>query len=343
MTQDSAPHKFHKILPGIYMLSLPMGDSKGPGPADIYLFTDDPVTLLDTGTYLTLPDLIQALNAFSMPADKIQQIIFTHGHVDHFGGAAGLIKEMSHQPVTAAHMEDVAAIEKMEEIHSRVKFPFLKLMGMPLKYRLGLRLMDKQSGKKFKKCPVTRPLSDGDEIRCGRYSARVIWTPGHSRGSMCLYVEKENLLFSGDTLLSGITPIPIVMLDQKSVIPVRRSQEEFRASMDRLEKLTPDMILPGHGPLFRDIKAVTGSYRKHLASREEKILKVLNDGPATVHEIAVKVFPVQPEKLTRQSFKIFLAISEVFTHLQVMAGETVCAEKKGGVYIIRRKQNRFRK
>ena len=46
-------------------------------------------------------------------------------------------------------------------------------------------------------------LKEGDEVALGSYTFRVIHTPGHTEGSMCLYCEAEKLLFTGDTLFAG--------------------------------------------------------------------------------------------------------------------------------------------
>ena len=52
----------------------------------------------------------------------------------------------------------------------------------------------------------SRTLDGGEEIPCGRFNFRVIWTPGHSAGHICLYDTRHKVLLSGDHVLPRITP-----------------------------------------------------------------------------------------------------------------------------------------
>ena len=80
-------------------------------------------------------------------------------------------------------------------------------------------------------------LNEGDEVKFGQTILRVIATPGHSRGGICLYGEGR--LFSGDTLFydnSGRTDL------------IGSSEEEMRQSLHRLGQLPSDtLVYPGHG------------------------------------------------------------------------------------------------
>ena len=84
---------------------------------------------------------------------------------------------------------------------------------------------------------IKKSLKDGDTIKAGDVALKVIETPGHSKGSLCLYAD--GVLFSGDTLFAGTygrTDIP------------GGSDDDIQGSIARLMELPDDTIVyPGHG------------------------------------------------------------------------------------------------
>jgi hydroxyacylglutathione hydrolase len=83
-------------------------------------------------------------------------------------------------------------------------------------------------------------LAEGGEIRFGEIRLRVLHTPGHTPGSVCLQATDEGLLFSGDTLFAG---------GWGRVDLPGGSAEAIVESLGRLAELEPIIaVLPGHGP-----------------------------------------------------------------------------------------------
>jgi glyoxylase-like metal-dependent hydrolase (beta-lactamase superfamily II) len=82
-----------------------------------------------------------------------------------------------------------------------------------------------------------RVLKDGERIRVADLDAVVIFTPGHSHDSLCLYCEGEGILFVGDT------PVVIQTCDNTY-------EEAFIASLERIAALNVKAIYPGHGSPF---------------------------------------------------------------------------------------------
>jgi glyoxylase-like metal-dependent hydrolase (beta-lactamase superfamily II) len=83
-------------------------------------------------------------------------------------------------------------------------------------------------------------VEDGDMIETELGPFKVIWTPGHTEGSMCLYNEEEKILFSGDTVFSNgsFGRFDGESGDRKSIVE----------SLKKLSELEVDIMLPGHGP-----------------------------------------------------------------------------------------------
>lgn len=104
----------------------------------------------------------------------IEYIFITHGHSDHICGVNEHKAEFEGCKVVAH-----AAEEPM--LHD-VRFNFSAEFGMP--YTVDADIY----------------VNDGDELKVGNIDIKFFHTPGHSPGGMCIYAEKENVLFSGDTL-----------------------------------------------------------------------------------------------------------------------------------------------
>lgn len=144
---------------------------------------------------------------------RVDSIVYTHGHFDHVGGAAGLIKRFT--PETMIHSAD-AGIMASAAIHA---------------LEWGFRIQQPP--------PPDRLLEDGDLVNVGKLTFYIRHTPGHSRGSVC--IEGHGLLFSGDTLFAGSigrTDLP------------QSSPEQMKATLEHIVvHYDPDLIVyPGHGP-----------------------------------------------------------------------------------------------
>ena len=142
----------------------------GPIMTNCYILCDEAAkvcAVIDPGDE---PKRIEAMIA-SCGCSPVM-ILLTHGHFDHCTGVAGLLKKWPDLPVYI-HEADVT-----------------DGVGGELTFR---RLDEKNQ----------RYWHEGDTLTVGGLTLRVMETPGHSRGSVCLLVEGQGVIFSGDTLFRG--------------------------------------------------------------------------------------------------------------------------------------------
>jgi hydroxyacylglutathione hydrolase len=143
---------------------------------------------------------------------KLKIIVNTHGHPDHVCGN-GIVKGKFQTPIL---------------IHEKDAF----MLG-----RLG-KMIAKFFGFTSSSPSADALLKDGDHVKFGKITLKVMHTPGHSPGSISLIGEKE--VFTGDTLFAGSigrTDLP------------QSSESDMKESLKKLAKLPDDFkVYPGHGP-----------------------------------------------------------------------------------------------
>lgn len=122
-----------EILPGVYKFVLPLF-GKNPGPVNSYLFIGKNMTLIDTGTLLTVDLLEKGFEKFGFSFNDLDRILFTHGHVDHCGGASRIIKKAGKKIETLSHKEDKKRIETGAQTKNETDLNFGRLMGIPETY-----------------------------------------------------------------------------------------------------------------------------------------------------------------------------------------------------------------
>lgn len=143
----------------------------GPIQTNCYIIEDEgEVMVIDPGDNLT--QIVAELKG-----RPVKQIVLTHFHWDHVTALSGL------EEVTGA-----------PAIMSAVDAPFVD----------GVANQEGRDIAQGHGAPhIDKTLNDGDEIRLGSKTFKVIASPGHSHGSICLYCEEDGVLFTGDTIFAG--------------------------------------------------------------------------------------------------------------------------------------------
>ncbi|QWW18972.1 MBL fold metallo-hydrolase [Schaalia sp. 19OD2882] len=140
-------------------------------------------------------------------------VVITHCHCDHIGAVNEVVE--AHGCWVACGVDDVDGVADL--------------------HRSGFD----DEGIDYTVDHIDRPLAEGDEIRWGADALKVLHTPGHTPGSICLLDEARGILFTGDMLFAGAIG---------STQYVLGNDRDMRCSCARLAQMDPALVvLPGHG------------------------------------------------------------------------------------------------
>ncbi|MFP4040050.1 MAG: MBL fold metallo-hydrolase [Desulfosudaceae bacterium] len=335
MVLTKAPELSRLMTAGVYRVTLPLPGEK-PGPVNVYLFIgSDHIALLDTGTARGFEILKGALAEHGLGCEDIDLIVLTHSHIDHYGAVGKILRESRSAIEVAGNFEKTASIATGLGVSRKTMSDFLALMGVPSFVRITMRTLSSAFALLGEKCRVTTRISQNDLIQMGDYQLRVIETPGHTIDSVCLYHDQTGLLFSGDHILPHITPNAFVMLEEGQALPTRLSQREFYDSLEKINQLSPEIIYPAHGDPITDFDFIRNMYVTSFQERENRIMNILARGDMSVYALARQLFPRL--NTARLPLEIFLAVSEVYTHIQVLESSgRVGTRKEAGRLLISR-------
>ena len=250
-----------------------------------YIIRDgDDVLIVDPGTSSPLIG-----RAFAHIADEIgfdmsrARFLCTHLHFDH----AALLKQLTQSG--SRILVGKSAYNNNAWSYYELRNALLKSVmieeGVPSMSRRGL------AATKWEPRVCDLPernyelLDDGQTISVGAHELRVIETPGHASGHLCLYNAEQRLLFSGDHVLEKITPGLAFPFEGDDCL------RDYLSSLGKVERLECSRVLPGHGDAFGGLAERCDSLRQHHAHRLMQVYEIVANNPGCNGNAVMKAMP----------------------------------------------------
>jgi glyoxylase-like metal-dependent hydrolase (beta-lactamase superfamily II) len=194
----------------------------------------------------------------------VKGIAVTHRHTPHWENAPAIQKACCNPPIIATFAEKA-------EIDARM-----------------------QGGK------VDRPVRDGETLSLGNMTLEFLDAPGHTYGSMAIFIRETRALFTGDNVMG--TGSSVVNPGEGEIVL-------FLQTMDKFLRYDPAVIYPGQGPVVSDPRAKINALIQHRKDREQQIIALLRETPRNVEQIVAALYASVKEGVQH------LARNQVISHL----------------------------
>lgn len=262
------------------------------GPVTAYLFSTDPVTLVDAG-FDSLPAqhaLRDALTADGLEPTDVRRIIVTHAHFDHFGGAVRI--QQASNCTVLMHPSDVAIAdpstwrESNRELFIPLGFTEQQIAGVfPGEPPASMRT------------PLFTPLADGDLFDTGESRLRVEHHPGHSPGHVWIVEERSGAIFVGDFLITDHPTNAGMELDPQDPSGRAPLLQQYNAGLRELRDRPAPVLFPAHGPPIVGHAELIDRRLAKSDRRTRHVLDGLRKHPkATALELGRALYGSRPER-----------------------------------------------
>jgi len=302
-----------------------------PNQVNAYLIEGDGLLLIDTAlnddeSWETLEkDFARLGHTFA----EVRRIYLTHGHLDHYG-VARKIQDLSGAKVYIHPRDRAKVIPHTPEKQKTEKALYQNyLVGAGFPEDEAVNLLQISEAIRHHALPLEKleMAEDGEIIKWGQVTLKVMNLPGHTRGMINFYEPRHRILFSGDHILPEISPNPLPDLDAvisspepelkpgetgPDPFPRFRSLIQYLVSIQRVLALDLDLVLPGHGEPIVNHRQLLLDLARFYQDRQSKILAALGSKELTPLEISRELFPGV------SAFEVILAISEVVGNAEVL-------------------------
>ena len=303
---------------GVHPLYVPMPFFGAGGSANAYLVELERGLLLFDAVVATPPAeaaLAEALARAGRCLADIERIVISHGHVDHYGAARGIVERAGREIPVLVHRDDVDKVAesgwrwKQHKVHYA---SYLTRLGVP--QELATAAVDR-IGMTFslgKRVPQVQTIGAGEVFHARHLTLEVLHLPGHTPGCIALHDRKTGLFLAGDQLLEKVSPNPVIELTLDGADGHFRPLAAHLESVERMRSLAVSLVLPGHGGPFANHRDVIDEQLRLHRERQQRVCQLLTDRPLSGFELTRLLFPkVELDDL-------FLAVSESIAHLEVL-------------------------
>jgi glyoxylase-like metal-dependent hydrolase (beta-lactamase superfamily II) len=257
-----------EIESGVHSIPVPTWTFMGVYVPNVYLVTGEEAALIDSGFEDREAARCRIEYIKGLSPLKLAYIIITHPHPDHIGGCRA-IQKATGAPIV---MHSLAADWARGD------------------YGVAADIL----------------VEDGDVLDIGGIHLEMVYTPGHSPASICVYVKESKILFTGDHILGiGTTVVDAPDGDMTQYID----------SLKKLLKYDIRMICPGHGPPIHEAERKIKELIEHRRERERQVLSSLRQGRKTVAKLVAEMYPELDQRLLE------LARRQVLAHLRKLVKE----------------------
>ena len=233
-----------RVIKGVHVVPM--------GLANAFLIEGDGLTLIDAGFPGKEAAVFGAIRVLGRSPDELKHLIFTHGHPDHIGSAAAIVRETGAR--TYMHPLDIPMAESGG--------PFRPMRPAPGLLRQVLCRLFYHPAERLEPVAIDQPLTPGDMLPIAG-GFEVIHTPGHCAGQVALLWGPGRMLFAGDACANLVA----------SVIPsasrVWRKAERASAKLLIFHSMLPGSAMARLSPaMHRRVSAISGA-RNRLPDMED--------------------------------------------------------------------------
>jgi glyoxylase-like metal-dependent hydrolase (beta-lactamase superfamily II) len=282
-------------------------------PPNTYILLGKPAVVFDTGfnSEKNKALFLDALEQCGLSLGDIGYVVLSHWHWDHTGLASWL--SSTTEAIFLIHPDEFARVAgtpaEMETIARATENLYL-LHGFSAETAAGITAL----AFELRSPPISGDrielLQDDRILEVGGASFKVVYSPGHTPGSVCLYCEREGLLLSGDTLYGRLFPHPVAEI-QTAELPEYSILREYPRTLERIRKLDAKYCLPGHGAPFSPALKVIDTISRFTERRLDRMVRVLRNFGSEMNaaQILEIFFPkLGPEDLYHSAAEIILLL-----------------------------------
>src|SRR3954451_2086367 len=297
------------------------------GTVNTWLLRGDPVTLIDTGPRedRALAALEAGRRGHGLCIEDVELVLATHHHLDHVGLAATIQRRAGATVAvldrTADYLARYAAEVEADRAFARA---LMRHHGAPEPLIADTDALWRYIRATTESVQADVRLADGDRVRAGGRTLRVVDRPGHSTTDTLFVDEREAFAFSGDHLLARISSNTEICPPGRTRDGRARSRLRYLAGLELTAAMPVTRLLTGHGaPVTEPARLVDARLDEHRR-RGERILAILGGGPRTAFAIAGSLWSART--VAEQTL---LVVWEVVGHLELLLAAGAVTERVG--------------